>query len=127
MFATHLDYIKDNHIFTPTLSEFEMYLDQKIQLPKSVVITIDDGWRSELLNVLGNNGDGSGLLVAQSLGHVIRLVTGLLDDLQYSVFGFLAGLGLAVNYVRNGGRRDIADISDLFERHHLVSSHKCFC
>ena len=47
MFSKHLDYIKDNHIFTPTLEEFEMYLDQKIQLPKSVVITIDDGWRSE--------------------------------------------------------------------------------
>ena len=47
MFRTHLDYIKNNNIFTPTLEEFEMYLDEKIQLPKSVVITIDDGWRSE--------------------------------------------------------------------------------
>ena len=47
MFRQHLDYIKNNNIFTPTLEEFEMYLDEKIQLPKSVVITIDDGWRSE--------------------------------------------------------------------------------
>lgn len=47
IFRTHLDYIKNNNIFTPTLEEFEMYLDEKIQLPKSVVITIDDGWRSE--------------------------------------------------------------------------------
>lgn len=47
MFRSHLDYIKNNNIFTPTLEEFEMYLDKKIQLPKSVVITIDDGWRSE--------------------------------------------------------------------------------
>ena len=47
MFRKHLDYIKNNNIFTPTLEEFEMYLDEKIQLPKSVVITIDDGWRAE--------------------------------------------------------------------------------
>lgn len=47
MFRTHLDYIKENNILTLTLEEFEMYLDEKIQLPKSVVITIDDGWRSE--------------------------------------------------------------------------------
>ena len=47
MFRKHLDYIKNNNIFTPSLEEFEMYLDEKIQLPKSVVITIDDGWRME--------------------------------------------------------------------------------
>ncbi len=66
MFATHLDYIKDNHIFTPTLSEFEMYLDQKIQLPKSVVITIDDGWRSE---------QGRDLLEQYELNATIFLIT----------------------------------------------------
>lgn len=44
----HLEYITENGIFTPTMKEFEMYLDSKIQLPKSVVITIDDGWRADL-------------------------------------------------------------------------------
>ena len=66
MFAKHLDYIKDNHIFTPTLAEFEMYLDQKIQLPKSVVITIDDGWRSE---------QGRDLLEQYELNATIFLIT----------------------------------------------------
>lgn len=42
-FRTHLSYIKDNNYFTPTMKELEMYLDKKIQLPSSVVITIDDG------------------------------------------------------------------------------------
>ena len=46
-FRSHLEYIKNNNIFTPTLRELEMYLDGNIQLPKSVVITFDDGWRME--------------------------------------------------------------------------------
>lgn len=47
-FKEHLDYIKNNNFFTPTMKELEMYIDGKIQLPKSVVITIDDGWRAQL-------------------------------------------------------------------------------
>lgn len=46
-FKTHLDYIKDNNIFTLRAKEIEMYIDGKIQLPKSVYITIDDGVKSE--------------------------------------------------------------------------------
>lgn len=59
-FQSHLEYIKNNNIFTPTLKELEMYLDRFIQLPKSVVITIDDGWLTEestkLLNKYELNG-----------------------------------------------------------------------
>lgn len=47
-FKKHLDYIKKNNIFTPTMEELEMYIDGKIQLPKSVSITIDDGWRASI-------------------------------------------------------------------------------
>ena len=43
----HLDYIKNNNIFTPNMAELEMYIDGYIQLPKSVVLTIDDGWRAD--------------------------------------------------------------------------------
>lgn len=42
-FREHLSYIKDNNFFTPTMEELEQYIDGKIRLPKSVVITIDDG------------------------------------------------------------------------------------
>ena len=42
-FREHLSYIKDNNFFTPTMKELEMYIDGKVQLPKSVVITLDDG------------------------------------------------------------------------------------
>ena len=42
------------------MKELELYIDGKLQLPKSVVITIDDGWRSklgiELLNEYKLNG-----------------------------------------------------------------------
>jgi len=42
----HLEYINNNNIFTPSMEELEMYIDGYIQLPKSVVLTIDDGWRA---------------------------------------------------------------------------------
>ncbi len=42
-FSEHLQFIKDNNYFTPTMKELEMYMDGKLQLPKSVVITADDG------------------------------------------------------------------------------------
>lgn len=45
-FKTHLDYFKDNNILTLKMSEFELYLDKKLQLPKSVLLTIDDGGRT---------------------------------------------------------------------------------
>lgn len=46
-FKTHLDYIKENNIFTVTMEETELYIDGKIRLPKSVLITIDDGGRTK--------------------------------------------------------------------------------
>lgn len=46
-FKTHLDYIKENNILTLKANEVEMYIDGKLQLPKSVYITIDDGVKSE--------------------------------------------------------------------------------
>lgn len=42
-FKTHLDFFKENNILTVTMAELEKYIDGKIQLPKSVLLTIDDG------------------------------------------------------------------------------------
>lgn len=47
-FKTHLDYFKENNIFTLTMDELEMYIDGKLQLPKSVLITIDDGPKTKV-------------------------------------------------------------------------------
>ena len=47
-FESDLKYYRDNNIFTPTMKEYEMWYDKKINLPKSVLITIDDGWRMQL-------------------------------------------------------------------------------
>lgn len=47
-FKKQLDYIKNNNFLTLKMKELEMYIDGKIQLPKSVLISIDDGWRAEL-------------------------------------------------------------------------------
>ncbi len=42
---SHIDYLKSENYFTPTMKEFEMFIDGKLLLPNnSVVITIDDGW-----------------------------------------------------------------------------------
>lgn len=52
-FKTHLDYFKENNILTITTNELEMYIDGKLQLPKSVLITIDDGPKTEVaINLL---------------------------------------------------------------------------
>ena len=47
-FKTHLDYLKEKNILTITTNELEMYIDGKVQLPKSVLITIDDGPKTEI-------------------------------------------------------------------------------
>ena len=47
-FKDHLDYIKENNILTLKMKEVEMYIDKKIQLPQSVLITIDDGYKTEM-------------------------------------------------------------------------------
>lgn len=69
-FRSHLDYIKNNGFFTPTMKELEMYIDGKIMLPKSVVITIDDGWRAVM---------GIELLTEYKLNATMFLVTSWYD------------------------------------------------
>lgn len=73
-FSKHLDYIKDNHIFTPTMREYEMYLDGEINLPKSVLITIDDGWRIQI---------GTDLLEKYQLNGTVFLITSWWKDLNW--------------------------------------------
>ena len=46
-FKSHLDFFKENNILTITMSELEKYIDGKLQLPKSVLITVDDGPKTE--------------------------------------------------------------------------------
>lgn len=42
---SHIDYLKSENYFTPTMKEFELFIDGKVQLPKnSIMITVDDGW-----------------------------------------------------------------------------------
>ncbi len=42
-FRQHMSYIKESGYFTPTMAELDMYMDGKLQLPQSVIITLDDG------------------------------------------------------------------------------------
>ena len=51
-FKTHLDYFKENNILTLRMNEVEMYVDGKIRLPKSVLITIDDGDRTKIYGTI---------------------------------------------------------------------------
>ena len=70
----HLDYIKDNDIFTPSMKELEMYIDGFIQLPKSVVLTIDDGWRAKI---------GSEVITEYELNATIFLMSKHYDPRNY--------------------------------------------
>lgn len=70
----HLDYIKNNNIFTPTMKELEMYIDGYIQLPKSVVLTIDDGWRADI---------GSNIMAEYGLNGTVFLISNDYDPNSY--------------------------------------------
>ena len=66
-FDSHMKYLKENNFFTPTMREFEMYLDYKLQLPsKSVLITIDDGTLANL---------GIDILEKYELNNTLFLIT----------------------------------------------------
>lgn len=73
-FIKQLDYIKDNNIFTPTMNEFEMYMNKEINLPKSVLITIDDGWRT---------GIATSLLEEYKLNGTIFLITSWFKEINF--------------------------------------------
>ena len=45
---SELDFLDENGIITIMAKELEMYIDGKLQLPKSVYITIDDGGRNQV-------------------------------------------------------------------------------
>ena len=47
-FKSHLDLFNEMGLLTITMKEAEMYIDGKVRLPKSVLITIDDGWRTDV-------------------------------------------------------------------------------
>ena len=47
-FISELEYFKTNNILPIMAKELEWYIDGKVQLPKSVYITIDDGGRTEI-------------------------------------------------------------------------------
>lgn len=73
-FKSHLDYIRDNGFMTLTMEELEWYIDGKVRLPKSVVITIDDGWRAEL---------GIKLLTEYKFNATLFVVTNWYDPNNY--------------------------------------------
>lgn len=78
-FSEHLSYIKNNGFFTPTMNELEMYIDGSIQLPKSVVITADDGWLA---------GNYKELLEQYQLNGTLFLITAWYDT-KYFVSDYL--------------------------------------
>ena len=47
-FKSELEYLKNNNILTITTRELKWYIDGKVNLPKSVLITIDDGGRTSI-------------------------------------------------------------------------------
>ena len=53
-FKRELEYFKENDIWPIKMHELELYMDKKLQLPKSVLITFDDGgWTKHAVDLLG--------------------------------------------------------------------------
>lgn len=73
-FKSHLDLIKEKGMLTLRTNEVEMYIDGKIQLPKSVLITIDDGPKTKL---------AVDLLKDYKMYATIFLVTSWFDEKDY--------------------------------------------
>lgn len=73
-FKSQLDLIKEKDMLTLKMKEVEMYIDGKIRLPKSVLITIDDGGRTK---------DGIDLLTEYKMYATIFLVTAWFDPKDY--------------------------------------------
>lgn len=73
-FRSHLELIKKMNMLTLKMREVEMYVDGKVRLPKSVLITIDDG---------GKTKDGIDLLTEYKMYATIFLVTSWFDPKDY--------------------------------------------
>ena len=43
-FTEHIKWFKENNILDLTMKEFDMFMNNQIRLPKSVLVTLDDGW-----------------------------------------------------------------------------------
>lgn len=73
-FKSHLDLIKEKNMLTLQMKEVEMYIDGKIRLPKSVLITIDDGPKTKI---------AVDLLTEYKMYATIFLVTSWFDEKEY--------------------------------------------
>ncbi|MBP5683651.1 MAG: polysaccharide deacetylase family protein, partial [Bacilli bacterium] len=55
LFTEHVKYLKSNY-FDLTMKEFELFMNNKIRLPESVLVTLDDGWlSSNAIKILEEN------------------------------------------------------------------------
>ena len=73
-FEEQLTFLRDNNIFTVKMKELEYYIDGKINLPKSVLITIDDGGRDRI---------AVDMLTQYKMNATIFLITGWYDAKTY--------------------------------------------
>lgn len=73
-FRSELDYLKENDILTITTKELEWYIDGKVNLPKSVLITIDDGYMMSR---------GIDLLEEYQMYGCVFLITSWFDNINF--------------------------------------------
>ena len=93
-FKSHLEYFKQNNILPITMDELEMYMDKKIQLPKSVLITIDDGGRTKV---------GIDLLTEYKMNGTIFLITSWYNPKTYEKSEYIE-LHSHSHNLHNGGK-----------------------
>ena len=93
-FRSHLEYFKNNNILPITMNELEMYMDGKIQLPKSVLITIDDGGRTKA---------GIDLLTEYKMMGTIFLITSWYNPKDYYKTDYIE-LHSHSHNLHNGGK-----------------------
>ncbi len=93
-FKEQLDTFKELDLFTVTMKELELYMDGKLKLPKSVLITIDDGGRTNI---------AVDMLTEYKMNATIFLITSWFDPKTYYKTDYIE-LHSHTNNMHDGGK-----------------------
>ena len=128
-FEKELKLIKEMNLFTITMNELEMYIDGKINLPKGVLITIDDGARTKI---------AVDLLTEYKMNATIFLVTSWYNPKTYYKTKYIE-LHSHSHNLHNGGicpggqggeikcqNKEIL-LNDLKQSREVLSNSRAFC
>jgi len=128
-FKGQLDLIKEMDILTITMDELELYMDGKLKLPRSVLITIDDGARTKI---------AVDMLTEYKMNATIFLITSWYNPADYYKTDYIE-LHSHSHNLHNGGKCPLGQggeikcldkqtlLNDLKQSRELLNGSRAFC